>query len=121
MLRLVRLFERWGIKVTWFIPGHSIETFPTEVKLVAGAGHEIGLHGYSHEDPSAMTPQQEEAVLNKCIDLIGTLTGNAPRGYVAPWWEFSPITAELLLKKGVRIRPQPLASGFRAVLRAGGR
>ena len=26
--RLLRMFERWGIKTTWFIPGHSIETFP---------------------------------------------------------------------------------------------
>lgn len=99
--RLVDLFDRWGIKVTWFIPGHSVETFPEQCKLVAKAGHEIGLHGYSHENPSAMTPQQEEAVLDKCIDLIGNLSGKAPRGYVAPWWEFSAITAELLLKKGI--------------------
>ena len=26
--RLLDLFDRWGIKTTWFIPGHSIETFP---------------------------------------------------------------------------------------------
>lgn len=99
--RLVDLFDRWGVKVTWFIPGHSVETFPDEVKLVAEAGHEIGLHGYSHENPSSMNPQQEEAVLDKCIDLLGNLSGKQPRGYVAPWWEFSAITAELLLKKGV--------------------
>jgi peptidoglycan/xylan/chitin deacetylase (PgdA/CDA1 family) len=100
--RLVRLFDKWGIKVTWFMPGHSIETFPEQMKMVADAGHEIGLHGYTHENPSAMTPEQEEAVLDKCIGLITELSGKRPRGYVAPWWEFSPITAELLLKKGIR-------------------
>ena len=26
--RLVKLFERLGIRTSWFIPGHSIETFP---------------------------------------------------------------------------------------------
>ena len=26
--RLLQLFERLGIKTSWFIPGHSIETFP---------------------------------------------------------------------------------------------
>ena len=26
--RLLKMFERLGIKTTWFIPGHSIETFP---------------------------------------------------------------------------------------------
>jgi peptidoglycan/xylan/chitin deacetylase (PgdA/CDA1 family) len=100
--RLVRLFDKWGIKVTWYMPGHSIETFPEQMKMVADAGHEIGLHGYTHENPSAMTPEQEEAVLDKCIGLITELSGKRPRGYVAPWWEFSPITAELLLKKGIR-------------------
>jgi peptidoglycan/xylan/chitin deacetylase (PgdA/CDA1 family) len=34
-LRLLRLFARWGIKTTWFIPGHSIESFPDQMKQVA--------------------------------------------------------------------------------------
>ncbi len=101
-LRLLELFDRFDIKTTWFIPGHSIETFPTQMKQVAKAGHEVGIHGYSHENPIAMTPEQEEAVLDKCISLITRLTGKRPTGYVAPWWEFSPVTNELLLKKGIK-------------------
>jgi peptidoglycan/xylan/chitin deacetylase (PgdA/CDA1 family) len=100
--RLLKLFERLGIKTTWFIPGHSIETFPEEMKAVAKAGHEIGIHGYSHENPIAMTPEQEEAVLDKCIDLVTKLAGKRPTGYVAPWWEFSNVSNELLIKKGIK-------------------
>ena len=40
------------------------------MKTVVDAGHEIGIHGYSHENPIAMTPEQEEAVMDKCIELI---------------------------------------------------
>ena len=100
--RLLQLLDRFGIKATWFIPGHSIETFPEQIKAVAAAGHEIGVHGYSHENPIAMTPEQEEVVLDRCIDLITQLGGKRPTGYVAPWWEFSPVTSELLLKKGIK-------------------
>ncbi len=100
--RLLKLFERFGIKTTWFIPGHSIETFPEQMQAVADAGHEIGIHGYSHENPIAMTPAQEEEVLDKCIELVTTLSGSRPTGYVAPWWEFSPVSNELLLKKGIK-------------------
>jgi len=100
--RLLRLFDRLDIKTTWFIPGHSIETFPLQMKAVAAAGHEIGIHGYSHENPIAMTPAQEEAVLDKCIGLVTQLAGKRPTGYVAPWWEFSPVSNELLLKKGIK-------------------
>ncbi|HZV52598.1 MAG TPA: polysaccharide deacetylase [Candidatus Dormibacteraeota bacterium] len=100
--RLLELFERYGIRASWFIPGHSIETFPEQVKMIVEAGHEIGAHGYSHENPVAMTPKQEEDVLRRCVDLIEEVSGRRPRGYVAPWWEMSNVTAELLLKYGFR-------------------
>jgi peptidoglycan/xylan/chitin deacetylase (PgdA/CDA1 family) len=100
--RLLKLFDKYNLKTTWFIPGHSIETFPEQTKMVVEAGHEIGIHGYSHENPIAMTAQQEEAVLLKCIDLVEKVSGKRPTGYVAPWWEFSNITNELLLKNGIK-------------------
>ncbi len=31
---------------------------------VRDAGHEIGLHGYSHENPSSMTVKQQKEVLD---------------------------------------------------------
>ena len=99
--RLLKLFAKYGLRTSWFIPGHSAETFPDQMKAVADAGHEIGLHGYSHENPIAMTPKQEEAVLDKSIEVLTRLSGKRPTGYVAPWWEFSPVTAELLQKKGI--------------------
>lgn len=99
--RLLRLFERLGLTVTWFIPGHSAESFPRETEAIVRHGHEIGLHGYSHENPIAMSREQEEAVLDRAVALLKSATGKRPRGYVAPWWEFSPNTAELLLAKGV--------------------
>lgn len=100
--RLLKLFEKYNLKTTWFIPGHSIETFPEQTKMVVDAGHEIGIHGYSHENPIAMTEQQEEDVLLKCIDLVEKVSGKRPTGYVAPWWEFSNITNELLLRNGIK-------------------
>src|SRR6266705_2051946 len=68
--RLLKLFERYGLRTTWFIPGHS------------------------HENPISMTPEQEEAVMVKCIDLIEQVSGRRPTGYVAPWWEFSAVSNE---------------------------
>ncbi|OOR89301.1 polysaccharide deacetylase family protein [Moraxella bovis] len=100
--RLLDLFDKEGLTTSWFIPGHSVETFPKQMQMVADAGHEIGIHGYSHENPIAMTREQEQAVLDKSFALITELAGKAPTGYVAPWWEFSPVTNELLLEKGIK-------------------
>lgn len=99
--RLLDLFREFGIRTTWFVPGHSVETFPEQSAAIVEAGHEVGLHGYSHENPIAMTPDQEESVLDRCIELLEGLTGERPAGYVAPWWEFSAVTADLLLARGI--------------------
>ncbi|EAJ6317037.1 TPA: polysaccharide deacetylase [Campylobacter coli] len=100
--RLLKLFKKYNIPATWFAPGHSIETFPEQMKMIVDAGHEIGAHGYSHENPIAMSAKQEEDVLLKSIELIEKISGKKPSGYVAPWWEFSNITNELLLKHGIK-------------------
>ncbi len=100
--RLLKMFKKFGLTTTWFVPGHSAETFPDAMKAVVDAGHEIGVHGYSHENPLAMMPDQEEIVLDHCIEIITKLAGKRPTGYVAPWWEFSMVTNELLLKKGIK-------------------
>ena len=99
--RLLDLFRDFGIRVTWFVPGHSVETFPEQSAAIVEAGHELGLHGYSHENPIAMSLEQEEDVLDHCIELLEGLTGERPAGYVAPWWEFSAVTAELLLARAI--------------------
>ena len=39
--RLLKLFAKYDIKTTWFIPGHSLETFPEECAMVRDAGHEM--------------------------------------------------------------------------------
>lgn len=100
--RLLRLFEKYGLRTTWFVPGHSIETFPEQTRMIVASGHEIGIHGYSHENPIAMTAEQEETVLLRCIGLVEAVSGHRPTGYVAPWWEFSVVTTELLLKHGIK-------------------
>jgi peptidoglycan/xylan/chitin deacetylase (PgdA/CDA1 family) len=100
--RLLQLFERYQLRTTWFIPGHSVETFPEQTAQVVAAGHEVGVHGYSHENPIAMTREQETQVLDRSIELLEQVTGRRPTGYVAPWWEFSPVTNELLLERGIK-------------------
>lgn len=39
--RLLGLWEKYSIKASWFIPGHTIETFPEEMAKIRDAGHEM--------------------------------------------------------------------------------
>ena len=119
--RLLKLFDKYDLKTTWFIPGHSIETFPEETKLIVDAGHEIGMHGYSHENPISMTPEQEEDSAHQVHRphrgrlrpppdrLRRTLVGVLERDQRAP------------AQARDQVRPQPDAQGLPPLLRAGRR
>ena len=98
--RILDLLDRHGIKSTWFIPGHTIDTFPDACLRVVEAGHEVGHHGYLHEPPAQLEREQEEAVLLRGIECIQRLTGGPPAGYRSPSWDLSPHTVELLVTHG---------------------
>jgi peptidoglycan/xylan/chitin deacetylase (PgdA/CDA1 family) len=96
--RMLQVLEDNDIKGSWYMPGHSIETFREEVQAVADAGHEIGVHGYSHENPTDLSREQEDEIIEVSKDLIEDLTGEVPVGHRASWWEFSENTPELVEK-----------------------
>ncbi|KAI5250416.1 polysaccharide deacetylase [Aureobasidium subglaciale] len=100
--RLLKVFSRLGIsdKVTWCIPGHSLETFPAQAKAIVESGAEIALHGYSHEGSAQMTAKQERDVLVKTMSLVEELTGKKPRGYRAPLYQIQERTVKLLQEHG---------------------
>jgi peptidoglycan/xylan/chitin deacetylase (PgdA/CDA1 family) len=110
--RLLDLFARFGITASWFVPGHSIETFPRQVARIAAEGHEIGLHGYSHERMRLLSREQETAVLRRSIELVERVSGRRPQGFVAPSWDISPSTIELLIEHGLRYDHSLMAHDF---------
>ena len=98
--RILALLKRHGIESTWFIPGHTIETYPAACESVFAAGHEIAHHGWTHVPPANLTREEEEAGLIRGNEAIRQLTGKQARGYRSPAWDLSPHTIELLLKHG---------------------
>lgn len=94
--RMLTVFEKEDVDTSWFVPGHSLETFRENIEMVANAGHELGVHGYSHENPTDLSREQEATIIERSIELIEDVTGSRPVGHRASWWEFSENTPELL-------------------------
>ncbi len=98
--RILALLARHDIPATWFIPGHTIETYPAMSARIADAGHEIGHHGWTHMTPVTMSRDEEEAGLERGSEAIARLCGRKPRGYRSPAWDLSENTVELLVSRG---------------------
>ncbi|MBM3342886.1 MAG: polysaccharide deacetylase [Betaproteobacteria bacterium] len=98
--RILDLLKKYDVPSSWYIPGHTLETYPTQCQRVFDAGHEIGHHGWTHVPPANMTREQEEAGLVRANEQIKKLTGQYARGYRSPSWDLSPHSVELLIKHG---------------------
>jgi peptidoglycan/xylan/chitin deacetylase (PgdA/CDA1 family) len=99
--RILALLNRYGIQATWFVPGHTIDTYPEICQRIYAAGHEIGHHGYLHEPPATLGSRaEEEVVLVQGNEAIRRLTGAPARGYRSPSWDLSQHTVALLLAHG---------------------
>ncbi len=110
--RILNLLERYGIKTTWFVPGHTAETYPDVVVEIHNLGHEIGHHGYCHENPVFLEKEQEREILEKGIAVLEKVVGERPLGYRSPSWELSPHTVSLLLEYGFLYDSSMMGSDF---------
>ncbi|KAI4719061.1 glucose 1-dehydrogenase [Aureobasidium sp. EXF-10727] len=120
--RLLKLFDKHDIKATFLsvlmgfcpeeennhgltfgssTPAHTIESFPKQMTKVKDAGHEIGLHGYTHEHISKLSLPQQKDVLQKSIEVLTNFTGKKPQGYTAPAWDTSKQLIPLLEEHGI--------------------
>lgn len=98
--RILDLLKQYDVTSSWYIPGHTLETYPDQCKQVFDAGHEIGHHGWTHRPPASLSCDEEEAELVRANELIRRLTGRTARGYRSPSWDLSGHSVELLLKHG---------------------
>ncbi|GAA5857316.1 hypothetical protein JCM8547_002215 [Rhodosporidiobolus lusitaniae] len=99
--RLLRMFQKYGLKTTWFVPVHSLLTFPKEMAAVRDAGHEISMHGWAHENMTACTLEQQTEIVDDCIKQFTEFLGKPPKGWCSCWWQSSKEIDALLLARGV--------------------
>ncbi|MFN8217901.1 MAG: polysaccharide deacetylase [Solirubrobacterales bacterium] len=99
--RLLELLEREGAPATFFVPGHTIDTYPALCRRILAGGHEVGHHGYFHEGPVTLSEAEERAVLERGLAAMeANLDGYRPAGYRSPAWDLSPNTTRLLREYG---------------------
>ena len=101
--RIVDLLRRYGIKGTFFTPGHTIDSTPEAVMPYVEAGHELAHHGWTHRLPVGLSrEEEEEEEIVRGNESIKRVSGRTARGYRSPAWDLSPHSIELLLKHGIR-------------------
>lgn len=98
--RILDLLARHSVPGTFFVPGHTVETFPDAVCRIHAAGHELGHHGWTHRKPADLGRDEEEEELLRGLDSLQRIVGVRPTGYRSPAWDLSPHSLDLLVANG---------------------
>jgi len=99
---VLHALRRFDIKATFFVPGWVAEHHPDVIAAILDQGHEIAHHGYLHEPVPDLNEAEERRVLERGIEALRRVTGQAPLGYRSPSWELTPRTLRLLAEYGFR-------------------
>ena len=98
--RLCQVYKELDMRQSFFIPGWSIERYPRAIELLLKHGHEIGHHGYIHENPNELSREEERHALHRALASFRKHTGTRPKGWRAPLNGFSGHSLELLVEAG---------------------
>lgn len=97
--RLLRLFDDYGVKVTFYAAAIALEQNPEVGKWIARAGHEPCSHGWRWEEVWLLDREEERRRLGLMIDSFVKTCGRRPVGC---YHRYAPSvhTRELLVEEG---------------------
>jgi len=84
MERILALFERQGVRATFFTLGWIAERYPQLVRRIVAGGHELASHGYGHLRASDQTRAEFANDIRSAKALLEDIGGQAVLGYRAP-------------------------------------
>lgn len=111
--RILALLASHGIPSTWFVPGHTLVTFPGSTEAILAGGHELGCHGWFHEDFAEVPADEEPEIIGRCVEAIRAVTGERPAGWRAPYWSLGPSSLERIAAAGFGYDSSLMADDYR--------
>ncbi len=96
---LVGILDDLGMPCTFFCEGRTMEELSDRAGLLDG--FEVGLHGYDHEDLSAVPGPEVPGILRRGADAIRDSTGRDPVCFRAPYMRPPEGLAQMLGEAGI--------------------
>ncbi|MDT3725826.1 polysaccharide deacetylase family protein [Streptomyces sp. DSM 41972] len=83
--RFLDALDGLGARATFFVLGDAVVRHPGVVRETVRRGHEVAVHGWSHDRPWLPTPARDVRALRRAVEAVQDVTGAAPRWYRPPY------------------------------------
>jgi peptidoglycan/xylan/chitin deacetylase (PgdA/CDA1 family) len=99
--RALEALEAVDLHATFFVEGLNAELYPDALRAIAAAGHEVGLHGWRHEQWDTLEPEEEAELVGRGVAALRGL-GLEVEGFRPPGGALGPHSIATLAAHGVR-------------------
>jgi len=89
------------VPASFFVPAVCALIDPDEPRRIRDAGHEVGMHGWIHENNSLLNAATERELMLRARDVLERTCGRAPVGFRSANWDLSPHTIEIVAELGL--------------------
>jgi peptidoglycan/xylan/chitin deacetylase (PgdA/CDA1 family) len=111
--RILALLAQRRIPATWFVPGHTLETFPDTIRAILDGGHELACHGWFHEDFATLASDEERQLVERCAVAVERIGGSRPAGWRAPYWSLGAASLATVDAAGFTYDSSLMADDYR--------
>lgn len=121
---LLDIYEKYGIKSTFFFTGYIARLYPDIVKMIQRRGHEVASHSYSHkkEDGLDVLPYDQQLwQMRESKKVLEDISGEAVISFRSPALRLSQNSAQALIEAGYRIDSSVASQRFDMFMSFGGR
>lgn len=73
--KILEILAKQDVKVTFFMTGGWVESYPDDVKAILAAGHDLGNHSENHKNMSQLSDNEKKEELMKVHEKVRELTG----------------------------------------------
>lgn len=98
--RILDVLGRHDVPASFFMPAMCARLDPDETRRIVAAGHEVGVHGWLHENNSLLDEATERDLVQRSIDTLTPLIGELPVGFRSANWDLSPHTCRIVADLG---------------------
>ncbi|GHA07706.1 polysaccharide deacetylase family protein [Streptomyces echinoruber] len=83
--RFLDALDDLGVRATFFVLGESVVRHPGLTREIAGRGHELAVHGWTHGRPWLPAPARDLRETELAGRVVHDTTGRRPRWYRPPY------------------------------------
>lgn len=73
--KILEVLKKHNVKVTFFMTGGWVESYPDDVCAILADGHDLGNHSENHKDMPTLSDSQQKEELMKVHNKVKELTG----------------------------------------------